>query len=108
MNRATRISMVLVACLALTAGCGGDGSDSTAPIVTQPSLGTQPSFITQVHSASETSTLPPGAPQSTAHLSLTVSGTKTLLLAAWHAEFDGGFPDSWTVTSNGVPGTLIV
>jgi hypothetical protein len=39
---------------------------------------------------------------------LNVSGSNTLLLAAWHAEFDGGFPDSWTVTSNGVPGTLIV
>jgi hypothetical protein len=39
---------------------------------------------------------------------LTVSGTNTLLLAAWHAEFDGGFPGSWTVTSNGVPGTEIV
>jgi hypothetical protein len=39
---------------------------------------------------------------------LDVDGTDTLLLAAWHAEFDGDFPDSWTVTSNGVPGTLIV
>jgi len=31
MNRATRISLVLVACLGLTAGCGGDGSDSPPP-----------------------------------------------------------------------------
>ena len=102
MNRAIGISMVLVACLALSAGCGSDGSD------TPPPTASQPSFITEVHSATEASTLPPGAPQSTASLSLNVSGTNTLLLAAWHAEFDGGFPDSWTVTSNGVPGTSIV
>jgi hypothetical protein len=93
--------MVVVACLSLSAGCGGDGSDSTPPTG-------KPSFITEVHSATETDTLPPGAPQSTAHLSLNVSGSNTLLLAAWHAELDYGFPDSWTVTSNGVPGTLIV
>jgi hypothetical protein len=101
MNRIIGINRVLIACIALTAGCGSDGSNSTPPTG-------EPSFITEVHSATETSTLPPGAPQSTAHLSLKVSGTNTLLLAAWHAEFDGGFPDSWTVTSNGVPGTLIV
>jgi len=101
MNRIIGINMVLIACLALNAGCGGDGSDSTPPTG-------KLSFITEVHSATETSTLPPGAPQNTADLSLTVSGTNTLLLAAWHAEFDGGFPDGWTVTSNGVPGTLIV
>jgi hypothetical protein len=101
MNRIIGINMVLIACLALNAGCGGDGSDSTPPTG-------KLSFITEVHSATETSTLPPGAPQNTADLSLTVSGTNTLLLAAWHAEFDGGFPDSWTVTSNGVPGKLIV
>ena len=102
MTRAIGISMIVVACLALSVGCGGDGSDSMPP------TGTQPSFLSQVDSASETDTLPPGAPQSTATLSLNVSGTNTLLLAAWHAELDYGFPDSWTVTSNGVPGTLIV
>jgi hypothetical protein len=101
MNRIIGINMVLIACLALNAGCGGNGSDSTPPTGT-------PSFITEVHFAKETTINPQPAPQSTAHLSLTVSGTNTLLLAAWHAEFDAGFPDSWSVTSNGVPGTLIV
>ena len=101
MNRATRISLVLVACLLLSAGCGGDGSDSP------PQRDTRVSSL-KSHSATDAATLPPGAPQSTAHLSLTVSGTDTLLLAAWHAEFDDGFPDGWIVTSNGVPGTTIV
>ena len=40
-------------------------------------------------------------------LTLNVSGTNTMILAAWHAEYDGNNPDSWTVTCNGVPGTLI-
>ena len=105
MNRAIGMSTVLFACLSLSAGCGNGGSNgSDAP----PPTTSQPSFITGAHSATESSILPPGAPQSTTSLSLTASGTNTLLLAAWHAEFDGGFPDSWTVTSNGVPGTSIV
>ena len=102
MNRAIGISMVVVACLALTAGCGGDGSDT--PRQRHLRRVSSPKCIPR----RTTRHLPPGAPQSTATLSLNVSGTNTLLLAAWHAEFDGGFPDSWTVTSNGVPGTSIV
>ena len=110
MDRAIGIRAVLFACLSLSAGCGGGGSDTTPPggSDTIPPAGTQPTVITETHSATETSTLPPGAPQSTATLSLTVSGTNTLLLAAWHAEFDGGDPNGWTVTSNGVAGTEIV
>lgn len=97
-----------IACAALflaacSSGGGGEGG-GTSPTATP----TQPSFITETHSATDISTLPPGAPQSTSILSLDVSGANTLLLAAWHAEWDGGFPDSWAVTNNGVPGTLIV
>lgn len=42
-----------------------------------------------------------------ATLPLTVSGTNTLLIAAWHSEFDGNYPDAWRVECNGVPGTPI-
>ncbi len=102
MNRAIGFSMAFWACLILSAGCGSGQSETSTP------TGSQPNFVTEVHSATDVSTLPPGAPQSTATLSVNVTGTNTLLLAAWHAEFDNGFPDGWTVTSNGVPGTSIV
>ena len=49
-----------------------------------------------------------GAAFNRATLLLTVPGANTLLVAAWHAEFDGGLPDAWSVTDNGTPGTLIV
>jgi hypothetical protein len=102
MNRAIGFSMVLFSCLPLSTGCGSDGSDTTSPTANQPS------FIAETHSATDSSTLPPGAPQSTASLSLNVSGTNTRLLATWHSKFDGGFPNDGTLTSNGVPGTSIV
>jgi len=99
-------------------GCSGTSSTCvvtltadttvTALVSTTPPPATQPIFITETHSATDIRTLPPGAPQSTSILSLNVSGANTLLLAAWHAEWDGGFPESWEVTNNGVPGTLIV
>ena len=110
LNRVIGFSRVLLACLALSAGCSNGQSDTTLSTTPPPPPppGTQPTFITEVHSATDTSTIPPGAPQSTSTLSLDVSGTNTLLLASWHAEHDGGAPNGWTVTSNGVPGTLIV
>ena len=42
-----------------------------------------------------------------ASVSLKVSGTNTLLLAAFHTELDGG-DTNWSATDNGVPGTLLV
>jgi hypothetical protein len=81
----------------------------TVTASTTPPTASQPSFITEVHSATESNYDPPGAPHSTSILSLNVSGANTLLLAAWHAEYDGGgFPNGWAVTNNGVPGTSIV
>jgi phosphodiesterase/alkaline phosphatase D-like protein len=66
-----------------------------------------PTFVAEAHSAMDGT----GSAFNNATLSLTVSGTNPLLIAAWHAEWDGdGFnaaPDSWTVTRDGVPGTLI-
>jgi chitodextrinase len=64
----------------------------------------QPAFSTETHSATESST----APSNSATLSVNVTGSNALLIAAWHAEYDGGLPNSWTVTRNGVPGTTIV
>jgi hypothetical protein len=100
LNRAMGLSMAFLACLSMNAGCGSDDSSTNTT--------TQPIFLTEVHSATDTATLPPGAPQSTSTLSLDVIGTNRLLLAAWHAEFDGGVPNGWTVTNNDVPGTPIV
>ena len=62
-----------------------------------------PVFVTETHSATDGA----GAAFNKSTLSLNVSGTNTLLIVAWHAEYDGGTPDSWTVTCSGVPGTLI-
>ena len=38
---------------------------------------------------------------------MNVSGANTLLIAAWHSEYDFGFPDGWRVEYNGVAGTLL-
>jgi hypothetical protein len=62
-----------------------------------------PIFVGEVSSATDGA----GAEFNQSHLALNINGTDTLLILAWHSEFDGGLPDSWTVTANGVPGTLI-
>ena len=64
----------------------------------------QPVVSAEAHSATDGA----GAAFNSSTLSLNVSGTNNLLIAALHAEFDGGTPDAWTVTRNGVPGTSIV
>jgi hypothetical protein len=38
---------------------------------------------------------------------LTISGANTLLIAAWHSEYDGGEPDWWRVEYAGIPGTVL-
>ncbi len=112
MNRAIGFSMVFLACLTLSVGCSSGQSDATPPTAAtcQPTTpaGSQPSFITEVHSATDAATPPPSGLQSTSVLSLNVTGCNRLLLAAWHAEWDNGFPGNWTVTNNGVSGTSIV
>src|SRR5262249_22300932 len=77
---------------------------NTATAVTLSGQPTQPVLVAEAHSATSGA----GATSSSATLSLNVTGTDTLLVVAWHAEYDGNLPNSWTVTSNGVPGTLLV
>ncbi len=62
-----------------------------------------PDFSVENHSATDGA----GAAFNGAALPLTVSGSNTLLIVAWHSEYDGGLPDDWTVKCSGVPGTLI-
>jgi hypothetical protein len=94
-------SLALVSLLGLTSACGGGGNGAGG----FGSGGTTPTFVSEVHSAVEG---PSGAQFNMSTLSINVTGTNTLLIAAWHAEFDGAFPDGWTVTDNNVAGTQIV
>src|SRR5215470_15453653 len=87
------------------AACGSDSSSPVSPPSPSPSPGgSVPSFAGEAHSATDGA----GAAFNRSSISLDVNGTGTLLLVAWHAEFDGGLPDGWTVTANGTPGTLMV
>src|SRR5262249_23631334 len=61
--------------------------------------GAMPAFAGEAHSATDGA----GPAFNSSSLSLNVSGTGNLLIVAWHAEFDGGLPDGWTVTANGTP-----
>jgi hypothetical protein len=63
-----------------------------------------PVFSLEAHSATDGA----GAAFNRSTLSLNVSGTNTLLIVTWHAEFDGGGPENWTATNNGIAGTEIV
>jgi hypothetical protein len=99
-NFARSLTLVL---LLGTVACGG-GSTTPMPSPPSPGSGSVPVFAGEANSATDGA----GAAFNRASLSLNVSGANTLLLAAWHAEFDGGLPDGWTVTANGAPGTPIV
>jgi len=86
------------------------GSSSSAPAASSPSPspspggGSVPAFAGEANSATDGA----GEAFNRSSLTLNVSGTGTLLVLAWHAEFDGGLPDGWTVTANGTPGTPMV
>jgi len=62
-----------------------------------------PTFVTEAHFAVDQNTTGPNR----VTLSLNVSGTNTLLLAALHVEEDGG-DTNWVATDNGVPGAQLV
>ena len=80
-------------------------SPSPTPAPSPPTGGgAPPAFAGEAYSATDGS----GAAFNRSSLSLNVSGTGSLLRVAWHAEYDGGLPDGWTVTANGTPGTLMV
>lgn len=82
----------------MTFACGGGGANSGPPPAPTPT------FVSEAHSATDGF----GSDFNSSTLSINVTGTNPLLIAAWHAEFDGGFPDGWVVQDNGVDGTEIV
>jgi putative Ig domain-containing protein/IPT/TIG domain-containing protein/VCBS repeat protein/fibronectin type III domain protein len=63
---------------------------------------TPPIFVTATNFAADRNDVE----QNRAELALNVSGVDTLLIVAFHSEFDGGDTD-WSVQDNGVQGTLI-
>ena len=77
---------------------------SSSSVSPGPPASSAPAFVVEAHSATDGS----GAAFNQSTLSLNVSGPNTLLIVAWHSEFDGGMPDSWSVTCNGAAGTEIV
>jgi len=92
--------LLLVSLLGLSPACGGGSSapgKGSAP-------STAPVFVTEAHSATDGA----GPEFNSSTLTINVSGSSTLLIAAWHSEFDGGLPDDWSVQDNGLAGTEIV
>ena len=81
-------------------------------VATQTTAATSPPvFVTETHSATDGCC---GLQFNNATLNLNVTGTDRLLMVAWHSEWDGSSPDrtvpdpgAWSVTNNGVPGTVI-
>ena len=72
-----------------------------------------PSFVSEAHSSSDGCC---GLEYNNTALTIDVTGTNRLLIAVWHSEWDGTpnpaptppDPEAWSVTNNGVPGTLFV
>jgi chitodextrinase len=70
----------------------------------------QPVFVSEVHSSTDGCC---GPQFNNATLNLNVTGTDRLLIVTWHSEWDGWEPrevpdpGAWSVTNNGVPGTVI-
>jgi hypothetical protein len=98
-NSARVVALVL---LSWAVGCSGGATPT--PSTPSSGGGSVPAFAGEANSATDGA----GAAFNRASLSLNVTGANTLLLAAWHSEFDGGLPDGWTVTANGTPGTPMV
>src|SRR5215831_1982309 len=96
--------LLATALIMAAAACGSSSPASLPSPSPSPGGGSVPAFAGEAHSATDGA----GEAFNRSSLSLNVSGTGTLLLVAWHAEFDGGLPDGWTVTANGTPGTLMV
>ena len=77
----------------------------TAPTVTLPAgPASPPVFVTETNSATDGS----GSAFNQSTLTINVPAPNSILILAWHAEFDAGLVNSWSVTNNGVPGTTIV
>jgi uncharacterized repeat protein (TIGR01451 family) len=92
-----------------TAAVAGGGeintaNDSASDVTPIGSAGgAPPVFVTEANFAVDRNVVGPNR----ADLSLNISGTNTLLIVAFHAEFDGGIT-TWSVTCNNVPGTMLV
>jgi len=103
-------SLALIFLMGLSSACGGGEGNfgsggGTTPGGGGTTPGTAPTFVTEVHSATDSASAP-GVPFNSSTLPINVTGSNTLLVAAWHAEFGTGA--DWTVDDNGTPGTEIV
>src|SRR4030095_6124367 len=86
----------------------GEGITTTAAPGSLPPL-----FVTEAHSATDGCC---GLQFNNATLTLQATGSDRLLIAAWHAEWDGVAgpipmprdPGAWAGTTNSVPGTVPV
>ena len=103
LRRTLFLSILVIIALALacgggTGGTGGGGGGFG-------SGGTTPTFVREAHFATDSASAP-NVPFNSASLPINVTGSNTLLIAAWHTEFGTGA--NWTVDDNGTPGTEIV
>jgi hypothetical protein len=106
--------VLVAAIVGLVGACGSQPptSPSTEPPPPSPAA-TAPTFVTETHSATDGCC---GLEFNNTTLTLNVTGTNRLLMAAWHSEWDGSSgpaptppnPNAWSVTNNGVPGTVLV
>jgi chitodextrinase len=86
----------------------GEASATTSVPGTAP-----PVFVAEAHSATDGCC---GLEYNNTTLTVNVTGSNNILIAAWHAEWDGTFgevpfppdPGAWSVTNNGVPGTVLL
>ena len=78
---------------------------NTANATTQAvSAGGPPVFVTQNANAVEGQ----GSAENNMTLTINVTGSNNMVIAAWHTENDGGFPADWAIKDNGVAGTQLV
>jgi hypothetical protein len=101
LRRTLFLSLIFVIAFAFACG-GGSGTGGGGGF---GSGGTTPTFVSEKHFATDSASAP-SVPFNNATLSIDVTGTNTILIAAWHAEFGTG--ETWTVDDNGTPGTEIV
>jgi hypothetical protein len=104
LRRTLFLFLMLVIAWALACG-GGSGTGGTGGGGGFGSGGTTPTFVREVHFATDSASAP-GVPFNSSSLPINVTGSNTLLIAAWHAESGPGA--TWTVDDNGTPGTEIV
>jgi len=104
LRRLIFLAIILVIALALACG-GGSATGGTGGGGGLGSGGTAPTFVAEKHFATDSASAP-NVPANNATLSINVTGTNTILIAAWHAEF--GMGETWTVDDNGTAGTEVV